>query len=214
MIWCDSEVQSQQVAADGFDEGLTWENYIYILMLNSWCSLVWQEAGDPRFQPPSKLRRRCAVPHSNCSPARIGPMGIMSVSACDFAVELNGGAVNLKEIGKERGLAFLQFCQRNFGTWHFYPKLCKISFNSCGAIESKLRADAKTGSLLVLYIYIPHGQTRGVEKQSNTYLYQILVIFLPRFHSRLLWLTSVYQKLMIWISRSILDCQWGSIENM
>lgn len=56
------------------------------------------------------------MPHSNCSPARIGPMGIMSVSACDFAVELNGGAVNLKEIGKERGLAFLQFCQRNFGT--------------------------------------------------------------------------------------------------
>lgn len=27
MIWCDSEVQSQQVAADGFDEGLAWESY-------------------------------------------------------------------------------------------------------------------------------------------------------------------------------------------
>lgn len=126
---------------------------LYIHLDAKQLMFTWQEAGDPRFQPPSKLRRRCAVPHSNCSPARIGPMGIMSVSACDFAVELNGGAVNLKEIGKERGLAFLQFCQRNFGTWHFYPKLCKISLNSCGAIESKLRADAKTGSLLVLYIF-------------------------------------------------------------
>lgn len=50
------------------------------------------------------------------------------------------------------------------------PELCKISLNSCGAIESKLRADAKMGTLLVLYIFLMGKPeiTRGAEKQSTT----------------------------------------------
>lgn len=91
-----------------------------------------------------------------------------------FCLWLCGGAerwsCKLKGNWKRTRLGFFAVLSAEFWDMTLLPELCKISLNSCGAIESKLRADAKMGTLLVLYIFLMGKPeiTRGAEKQSTT----------------------------------------------